>query len=198
MDENKTLLTEETSETVSAVETSEATQEQTVTTAPAAEEAPAEAAPEPSEVTPTESEAQPDQSAAAPQQPEEASAETEEAPEAEAPALPDTKAAVVARLKEIADNEEQVERATLESLKQVFYRLHNAEVAAQRAAFIEAGGSEEEFVPQPDQDEEAFKSEMNRVKEQRAKIAEQQGEAQRLRSDRRSFRTVRVCVLIGF
>lgn len=186
MDENKDLQIEETKETVSPQETSEAKIEPQEPVAEPEVEAPVEAEPEaaPAEVT------EPEQEPEAPVVEEPEAAPAEEAPvveepeaapaeEAEPVALPSTKAEVVARLQEIADAQEQVERAQLERLKQEFYRLHNAEVAAARADFVAAGGSEEDFKPAEDADEEAFKEQMNRVKEFRARAAEEQGETLR-------------------
>ena len=99
---------------------------------------------------------------------------TEDAPSESTPAEPEytTKEEVISRLKEIADNEEPIDRQHLEVLKQVYYRIHNGEVLAAREAFVAEGGVAEEFTPAVDPTEEEFKTEMNRVKEMRAKAAE--------------------------
>lgn len=108
------------------------------------------------------------EAAAVETQPAEAAPAEQEAPRK---AL-QTKDEVIARLKEIAEAGGQTDRSEIEALKQTYYRLHNAEAAAARAAFIEAGGSAEDFVPAPDTQEEAFKEELNRVKLLRAEAAE--------------------------
>lgn len=204
MDEKTLLPVEEQNETVSAAETSE-TKSQTqvepvaeaaTTSANAAEEAP-KVAEKPVEVTEepeVNSDDEPAKSEVSPMETENAPTETATIPEvtvsepsegndagAEETSIPQpaTKAEVIARLQEIAANEEQVERATLDALKQTFYRLHNAEATAAREAFIAKGGNPDEFVPEPDADEDAFKEALNQVREQRAKEAEkQQGELQ--------------------
>ena len=86
--------------------------------------------------------------------------------------LPDTKQGVIERLREIAQTGGNVARGELEALKQVYYRLHNAEAAAARDAFVAAGGAIEEYVPEPDMDESSFKAEMALIRELRAKALE--------------------------
>lgn len=173
MDEKNSLPVEETKETVSVEETSVESVEPQVEPAP--EEPAAVAEEEAPAVAEEESPAVVDEPAAAE---EEAPAVVEEEASAETPTL-STKAEVIARLNEIADKAELVERAVVDGLKQAFYRIHNAEVAEARAAFVAAGGAEADFVPEADTEEEAFKTAMNRVKELRAKAAEEQGETQK-------------------
>lgn len=105
---------------------------------------------------------------------EEVNVETAEAAEnsANKADMPTTKESVVARLEEIAQQGGHVERGELESLKQIYYRIHNAEAQAARQAFIEAGGVADEFVPEPDFMEENFKAQMTLIRELRAKAAE--------------------------
>ena len=159
----------------------EAPVEKTTAEAVPAEEMPAEETP--TEEAPAEkvTEEEPKEDAPKESKVEESSlaeSSTEETPAEELPAEPEytTKEEVIARLKAIADNEEQIDRQHLEVLKQVYYRIHNAEVLAAREAFVEAGGVAEEFTPTVDPTEEEFKAEMNRVKEMRAKAAEQVGQ----------------------
>jgi len=80
-----------------------------------------------------------------------------------------TKKEVLERLKEIAHSEETPEKAEVELLKTVFYKLHFAEREAQQKAYIENGGDPNEYQVLPDEDEEAFKAEMSIVKEKRQK-----------------------------
>lgn len=159
----------------------EAPVEKTTAEAVPAEEMPAEETP--TEEAPAEkvTEEEPKEDAPKESKVEESSlaeSSTEETPAEELSAEPEytTKEEVIARLKAIADNEEQIDRQHLEVLKQVYYRIHNAEVLAAREAFVEAGGVAEEFTPTVDPTEEEFKAEMNRVKEMRAKAAEQVGQ----------------------
>ncbi len=83
-------------------------------------------------------------------------------------AQPQTKAEIIARLKEIADSEEIAPKTELDQLKQNFYKLHKAEAAAARAAYIEAGGDAGSYLPAPDPDEEEFKTVMGLIKQKRA------------------------------
>lgn len=155
--------------------------EKTTAEAVPAEEMPAEETPTEEALAEKVTEEEPKEDAPKESKVEESSlaeSSTEETPAEELPAEPEytTKEEVIARLKAIADNEEQIDRQHLEVLKQVYYRIHNAEVLAAREAFVEAGGVAEEFTPTVDPTEEEFKAEMNRVKEIRAKAAEQVGQ----------------------
>lgn len=114
----------------------------------------------------------PEASAAAP-----GAADTAESEEPQRPA-PTTKEEVVERLREIVQNSVQTKRSDIELLKQIFYHLHNNEIHAAREAFVAAGGAPEDFQPETDPMEEAFKAEMDRVKEMRAKEAAEE-EAQK-------------------
>lgn len=107
--------------------------------------------------------------AAAPEAaPEEAPAEAE-APEAE----PTTKKEVIERLKSIVYSGGEVDRATLDHFRTLYYRLRNNEVAAARDEFVNAGGNPEDFMPAPDADEENFKAQLQLIRELRSKLAEQ-------------------------
>ena len=85
-----------------------------------------------------------------------------------------TKDEVLAKLKEIAANVETAPKADIDSLKQAFYKLHNAEQEAARKQFIENGGSAEDFIPTPDTAEEEFKNVMSVIKEKRSELAAEQ------------------------
>ncbi len=88
-----------------------------------------------------------------------------------------TKEEVIERLKEMGESSEEVDKAELDLLKQVFYKLHKAEVEAARTAFIEAGGNPEEFVPEQQDTETRFKEAMNVIKEKKnAEKAEEEKE----------------------
>ena len=85
-----------------------------------------------------------------------------------------TKGEILARLKEIATHVETAPKAGIDSLKQAFYKLHNAEQEAARKLFIENGGSAEDFIPAPDAAEEEFKNVMSVIKEKRSELAAEQ------------------------
>ena len=92
----------------------------------------------------------------------------------------ETETEVVNRLKEISDSDEEVTRQELDSLKSNFYRIHRAEADAAYKKFIEEGGSAEEYAPEPDPEETAFKELMATIREKRAAAAaalEQEREA---------------------
>ena len=49
-------------------------------------------------------------------------------------------------------------RSVVEAIKIAFYKQHRSNIEAERKAFAEAGGNEEEFTPQPDEHEARFKA----------------------------------------
>ena len=81
-----------------------------------------------------------------------------------------TKQEVLERVKEIAHSDETPNKEELDHLKTTFYKLHLAERDAQTKKYLESGGDPEKFVLLPDENEEAFKAEMQIIKEKRAKI----------------------------
>lgn len=85
-----------------------------------------------------------------------------------------SKAEITARLKEIAQDVEHAEKGEIDFLKQNFYKLHKAEVDAQRKAFVEKGGEEAAFIPEKDPDEESFKDIMRVIKEKRSQLTAEQ------------------------
>ena len=87
-----------------------------------------------------------------------------------------TKQEVLERVKEIARSAEAPNKEELDHLKTTFYKLHLAERDAQTKEYLEKGGDPEKFVLLPDDTEEAFKAEMQIVKEKRAKIFLEQEE----------------------
>lgn len=78
---------------------------------------------------------------------------------------------ILNKLKEIANDVEKTAKAEIDTLKQQFYKLHNAEQEAAKKQFVEAGGDAEAFTPQPDAVEEEFKSVMSVIKEKRSTLA---------------------------
>lgn len=79
-----------------------------------------------------------------------------------------SKQEVIDRMKEIAESKENVEREELDLLKNVFYKLLISERDAKQKEYIEAGGDPQTYIPEPDSDEETFKTFMTQVREQRA------------------------------
>ena len=87
-----------------------------------------------------------------------------------------TKQEVLERVREIAHSDEAIDKEELDHLKTTFYKIHLAEREAQTKEFLENGGDPEKYVLLPDDTEEAFKAEMQIIKEKRAKIFLEQEE----------------------
>ena len=80
-----------------------------------------------------------------------------------------SKKEIIERLKAIVDSNETPEKAEVEHLKTVFYKLHFVEREAQQKTYLENGGDPEKYQVLPDEDEEIFKAEMTIIKEKRQK-----------------------------
>lgn len=90
-------------------------------------------------------------------------------------AFKQTRGEIIERLNEIsAGDSKLVDKQELDALKQNFYKLFKAEQNAARKAFIDEGGNVDEYKPEPDKLEEAFKDIMNAIKEKRSAIQEEQ------------------------
>lgn len=85
-----------------------------------------------------------------------------------------SKKAVLERAKEIAQSDEKPEKAEVDHLKTAFYKLHAAERDAKMKEYLDKGGDPEKYEVLPDDDEEAFKAEMQIIKEKRAKFFEKE------------------------
>ena len=94
--------------------------------------------------------------------------------------VPKTQEEVVARVKKLAQTDAIAEKQELDALKQAFYKIHKANVAAARTQFIEEGGDPEAFLPAPNTLEDEFKTAMNVIKQKRA---EQQAELDRKKEE---------------
>jgi hypothetical protein len=81
---------------------------------------------------------------------------------------------ILLRLQEIATDENHANKQEIDSLKQAFYKQLNAEQEARKRTFLENGGAEEEYVPQPDSLEEEFKKTMSVIKEKRSTLSGEQ------------------------
>lgn len=93
---------------------------------------------------------------------------------------PQTQEEVVAKVKELAEADAIPEKQELDALKQAFYKIHKADVAAARAQFVENGGEPEAFLPAPNVLEDEFKAAMNVIKQKRAEL---QAEQDRLKEE---------------
>lgn len=85
-----------------------------------------------------------------------------------------SKGEILDYIKKLAQSTEIPGKQELDSLKQNFYRIHKAELNEKKAAFVEAGGNPDEFVPEVDADEQTFKEWMRIIKEKRAEIMAEQ------------------------
>ncbi|MBQ6191216.1 MAG: DUF349 domain-containing protein [Bacteroidaceae bacterium] len=160
-------------ETTALEQSSEITKEQVEEQV--AEPAAAQAEPEAKQEEPVaeQAAAEPEAEAAEPEAAEaEPDAEVTEAEQHVAEQVFQTKEEVVARVKEIALSGEAGDKTELALLKQLFYKFHNAEVQEAFKAFVEAGGEQEKFMPEPDASEPAFREAMQTIRERRAAIQE--------------------------
>lgn len=94
--------------------------------------------------------------------------------EATADEVKPDKKEILQKLKEIAADAEKASKQGIDNLKQAFYKLHNTELEAEKAAFIEQGGTEETFFPTTDEIEVEFKNILTAIKEKRSKLAAEQ------------------------
>ena len=97
-----------------------------------------------------------------------------------------SKKEIIERLKAIVDSDDTPEKAEVEHLKTVFYKLHFAEREAQQKEYLNNGGDPEKYQVLPDEDEEVFKAEMTIIKEKRQKafLALEEEKQQNLKEER--------------
>ncbi len=79
-----------------------------------------------------------------------------------------TKEELVAELQTLINRQVEEIKEQVESLKQTFYKIYNAEQAAKRQAFLDNGGTEEEYTPVTDETEQAFKRLLAEYKKRKA------------------------------
>ena len=108
--------------------------------------------PQPTEEPPTPAEEVPTETEAEPATAEEAPAEAEEAPVAA-----QTKEEIIARLKELAESDDDIERQEADSLKSHFYRILKTEAEAAFKQFTDNGGDPESYEPAVEPLEQQFK-----------------------------------------
>ncbi len=81
---------------------------------------------------------------------------------------PASRQEIIERLQQIAEGDDILNcKAEIEALKVHFYKLRVNEIEAERKSFVEEGGEETLFMPQPDALEEQFKGLMSNIKEKR-------------------------------
>lgn len=134
-----------------------------------AEQPETEAASEPETVA----EAETTEPEAVSEQPKRKETEAEERPQYK------TKAEIIGRLKEIAASDDNPDRAETDRLKAQFYRLHAAQRDEEAKKYVEAGGNPDEYMIEPDPEEEEFKAQMSLIREKRESIR------QRLEAERK-------------
>ncbi len=147
---------------------------------PAAEAEPAASEPAAEEAAEA-TEAAPEQAATETASDAEAAPATAATAEAEAQDDPakkiySSKQEVLDRVIALAEGDETPNKDEVDHLKATFYRFHIAEKEAKEKAYLEAGGDPEKYQVLPDDDEEAFKANMQIIKEKRAKAFEQMQE----------------------
>ena len=145
--------------------------------APVAEEAPAteEAAPVAEEEAPVAEEV-PAAEEAAPVAEEAPAAEEAETTDERLTVVYETKEDVIARLKELAEGDEEVSRQERDYLKASFYKIHKQNTEAEYAKYIEEGGNPDDFKPTVDNDEVLLKELLAAINAKRAKNAEAEKE----------------------
>ena len=74
---------------------------------------------------------------------------------------------VLERVKEIAHSDDTPNKEELDHLKTAFYKILFTEREAKTKEYLENGGEPDKFVLLPDETEEAFKAEMQIIKEKR-------------------------------
>ncbi|MEG1586105.1 MAG: DUF349 domain-containing protein [Bacteroidales bacterium] len=79
---------------------------------------------------------------------------------------------VIARLQILIGQPTEEVKDEVESLKQLYYKLRKHEIETEKAAFIEAGNAENEFVVEPDPLEEGLKILLNDFKAKKAAALE--------------------------
>lgn len=97
-----------------------------------------------------------------------------------------TKQAILDRLEVMATADPtQVTAEDIARCKQQFYGRHNEELRQLRAAFVEAGNDPEAFVPPVDDDEEKMKQLLSVIKDNKAKLREEQEAARQANYERK-------------
>ncbi|MGC9150516.1 MAG: DUF349 domain-containing protein [Microbacter sp.] len=84
-----------------------------------------------------------------------------------------SKMALIEKLEEVLKMPiDKIDKEIVESIKQAFYRKHKIDVEQQKKMFVENGGNESDFVPQPNDEENAFKNLLQKYKELKSSFIE--------------------------
>lgn len=156
-----------------AEETAVETTEEAETAEAVAPEAAEETSVETTEKTAEEAETAEEE---APEASEEKTAATKETTTAE-PVVPKvyaTKKDVLARAKEMVENDDFSNKGEIDQLKTTFYKLLTAEREAAMKEYIDGGGDPEKYQVLPDEDETAFKAVMAVIRDKRSQLFQQQ------------------------
>ena len=81
-----------------------------------------------------------------------------------------TKEEILNKLAELVNNAAEIARADVETLKQAYYKIRRNEVEEEKAAFLENGGEEKDFVASEDETENKIKDLLSTYKEKRAAL----------------------------
>ena len=81
-----------------------------------------------------------------------------------------TKQQICDRMKELNELDVETAKEEVESIKQMFYKKSKSETAEQRVAFLEKGGNEADFIPEPTELENEFKELLNEFRNKKAKL----------------------------
>ncbi len=98
-----------------------------------------------------------------------------------------TKESLLQALAELANlDAEDITPDKVSTIKQQFYMMHNAELKIAREEFVAAGNAAEQFVAQPDADEERLKELLNEIKDKKAQLRESQEAERQANLDRKT------------
>lgn len=98
--------------------------------------------------------------------------EASESPQKQEKKIYASKQEVLDRVKELAKNDNTPDKEEVDHLKASFYRFHIAERDEKEKQYLANGGDPEKYQILPDDNEEAFKANMQLIKEKRAKAFE--------------------------
>ena len=98
--------------------------------------------------------------------------EASESPQKQEKKIYASKQEVLDRVKELAENDDTPDKDEVDHLKASFYRFHIAERDEKEKQYLANGGDPEKYQILPDDNEEAFKANMQLIKEKRAKAFE--------------------------
>ncbi len=155
---------------VPAAEAAESADANAASALPVAEET--NAGTQPSDGAAEDTAARADETADAEPQPTDSAQPEAAAPTEKPQPAYETKADIIARLKQMATSDTEVARQEIDSLKSHFYRIQKQQGEDAYKAYIDGGGNPDTYQPEPNADETEFKQLMAAVREKRAAQAE--------------------------